>query len=386
MTGFKERPEILIVEDEVIIAADLERALASMGYTVCGITGTAEQAIEIVGRQKPDLVMMDIILQGDMEGVEAAETIRDKWGIPVVFLTAYADTDHLEKAKLAYPFGYLLKPFQEKDLKITLEMALYAARVDKERQKAEQQLRESEERFRSITEQMAETVFLTDQEGLVLYMSPVAEDIFGFRTDEMVGRHFMQFLEENSIEHAVSEFMQTLESGVATRNIRLRMKRKDGSIFFGELSASIYRRRGAIAGTIGLIRDITSQQKADEALRESEETLQVMMDAMPQAAFLMTTEGIVLAANANTKKRLALNSDELIGKCIYDLLPPDVAERRRGYSMQAKRTGESVRFEDEREGVYVDSHIQPIRDETGKVYRLAILGIDITERKLAEKD
>ena len=91
--------------------------------------------MELVRQHQPDLVMMDILLQGEMDSIQAAEAIRGKWGIPVIFLTRDADTDRLERAKLTHPFGYLLKPIQNLELKLTTEMALYAAEVDRERRK-----------------------------------------------------------------------------------------------------------------------------------------------------------------------------------------------------------------------------------------------------------
>jgi PAS domain S-box-containing protein len=136
----QKRARILICEDEVLIAKDLESRLKNLGFIVCSNTTSGEQALELVEQHQPDLVIMDIVLQGEMDGIEVAEVIRDKWGIPVVFLTAYADTDKLERAKLAYPFGYLLKPFHDSDLKITTDMALYVSKVDAERREAEKSL------------------------------------------------------------------------------------------------------------------------------------------------------------------------------------------------------------------------------------------------------
>ena len=146
MKAQKEQEEIkiLIVEDEALVAKDLANRLSGLGYSVCGKASTGETAIELVKQHMPDLVMMDIVLKGEMDGIDAAEVIKEKWSIPVVFLTAYADTDKLERAKLAYPFGYILKPFKDGELKATLEIALYVSKVDAKRRKAEENLRRSE--------------------------------------------------------------------------------------------------------------------------------------------------------------------------------------------------------------------------------------------------
>ena len=127
--------KILIVEDEMIIAEDMADALSNLGYEVTGIVASGDEAIEKAATNYPDIVIMDINLQGDIDGVEAAQKIRNSQNIPVVFLTAYADQTTLERAKATEPFAYLLKPFQERELKTTIEIAI-------ERDKAEKKIRE----------------------------------------------------------------------------------------------------------------------------------------------------------------------------------------------------------------------------------------------------
>lgn len=119
-----EKTKILIVEDESIIAMDIESSLKRLGYEVTSIVNTGEKADKKAASDKPDIVLMDIRIKGEMDGIEAAEVIRLKYGIPVVFLTAHLDEEKIQRAKLTMPFGYILKPIQEKDLKVTIEMAL----------------------------------------------------------------------------------------------------------------------------------------------------------------------------------------------------------------------------------------------------------------------
>ena len=131
------KTQILIVEDDAIIAMDLESRMKKLGYGVTGVAGYGEQAIEKVKENTPDVVLMDIILKGEIDGIETAEIIRNQFDIPVIFITGYADKERLKRAKLTYPFGFIVKPFQDKDLEITIEMALYVAKADAERRKAE---------------------------------------------------------------------------------------------------------------------------------------------------------------------------------------------------------------------------------------------------------
>ncbi|MCQ1536172.1 response regulator [Methanosarcina sp. KYL-1] len=122
---------ILIVEDEHIVAMGIKRMLKNLGYTVTGIASSGDDAISKAESTFPDLVMMDIMLKGDMDGVEAAKEIRARFNIPVVYLTAYSDSKIIERAKKTEPFGYIVKPFDEKDLHSSIEVALHRYRTEK---------------------------------------------------------------------------------------------------------------------------------------------------------------------------------------------------------------------------------------------------------------
>src|ERR1051326_9477502 len=116
---------ILVVEDENIVAKDIQQSLKKLGYEVLGVCATGEDAMTKAEQTKPNLVLMDIMLKGDISGIEAADYVRQKLNIPVIFLTAYADSSTLSKAKVTEPYGYIIKPFKEIDLHTSIEMALY---------------------------------------------------------------------------------------------------------------------------------------------------------------------------------------------------------------------------------------------------------------------
>ncbi|MDX2359523.1 MAG: response regulator [Crocinitomicaceae bacterium] len=116
---------VLVVEDESIVSKDIQHSLKKLGYNVVGASATGELAIELAGSENPDIVLMDIMLKGEMNGIEAANQIKSKHSIPIIFLTAYADEATLSKAKITEPYGYILKPFKEIDLHTTIEMAIY---------------------------------------------------------------------------------------------------------------------------------------------------------------------------------------------------------------------------------------------------------------------
>jgi len=142
-TEANQTARILVVEDEVIVSADLQDQLIKLGYQVAGAAVAGEEAIAKAHQLTPDLVLMDIMLKGEMDGIEAAKQIRDSLRVPVIFLTANSNDSVLERAKVSEPFGYLLKPFDHRSLKSNIEMALYKGRMDREREELIRQLQEA---------------------------------------------------------------------------------------------------------------------------------------------------------------------------------------------------------------------------------------------------
>ncbi|MBT6440383.1 MAG: response regulator [Flavobacteriales bacterium] len=126
---------IVVVEDESIVSKDIQQSLKKLGYNVVGAAATGEKAIELVDKFEPDLVLMDIMLKGQMSGIDAAGAIKKRHNIPVIYLTAYADENTLSKAKVTEPYGYIIKPFKEVDIHTSIEMALYKHEKNKEVEK-----------------------------------------------------------------------------------------------------------------------------------------------------------------------------------------------------------------------------------------------------------
>lgn len=126
--------KILIVEDEAIVARDIKVCLNKIGYEVLGSYSSGEKALEAIEETKPELILMDIMLKGKMSGIDTSAIVKEKYGIPVVFLTAYADEKTISKAKVTEPYGYIIKPFKEIDLRTSIEMALYKYKKEKEKE------------------------------------------------------------------------------------------------------------------------------------------------------------------------------------------------------------------------------------------------------------
>ena len=172
-----KKTKILIVEDEGIIAMDVKRRLERAGYQVTGIADNSADTFLSVGENRPDLVMMDIIIQGERDGIETAMDLRKICDIPVVFLTSHSDPATVQRAKTAMPYGYLVKPFQERELATTLEMALY-------RHQAEKRLAEQA----TMLNEASDAIISTDTEWCITFWNRGAERIYGWKSEEVVGR------------------------------------------------------------------------------------------------------------------------------------------------------------------------------------------------------
>ncbi|MCW5977285.1 MAG: response regulator [Bryobacteraceae bacterium] len=176
-----KQPKILVVEDEGVVAADIEESLSKMGYAVVGSAASAVSAIRKAVETEPDLVLMDIKLKGPVDGVDAAGELHERLGIPVVYLTAHADGEILDRAKKSSPSGYVLKPFDERSLRSAVEIALH-------KHPQEQKLIENEKRLVMALRSVVEAVILTDRAGIVTLMNRAAENLTGRRQSETVGR------------------------------------------------------------------------------------------------------------------------------------------------------------------------------------------------------
>ena len=177
----KTRTRILIVEDESLVADDLEQRLSRLGYEPVGIVDTGEQAVAKGVELRPDLVLMDIRLKGRMDGIEAAGQLRVPHRVPVVFLTSHSDQGTLERAGMSEPFGYLTKPFQERDLHATIEMAIY-------RHHAEERLHQLERWLASTLRSIGDAVIATSKNGRITYLNPAAETLTGWTMSEATGQ------------------------------------------------------------------------------------------------------------------------------------------------------------------------------------------------------
>lgn len=250
MTTVNPKPRILVVEDEMIVARDIVEQLSMLGYAPIGHTAHGEEALRLAEQQQPDLVLMDIQLAGDMDGITAAQALRLRWHIPVVFLTAFDADDTLARAKLAEPYGYLLKPFSERDLRTVLEMALYKHRT-------ETTLRETAARTQAILDNMLDGVMSINAQGIIESCNPAANDIFGYGPQELLGASVLNLIPE---PHRGKHLGLMRSKTVNNAPRPMQGLRKDGTPFPVAISISLLPQAGQTT-FIAIARDLSQQEQ-----------------------------------------------------------------------------------------------------------------------------
>jgi len=188
--------KVMIVEDEGIVVADLQSMVKRLGYTVVGTASSGEEAVKLADSLKPDLILMDIHLDGEMDGIHAAEQIMVHHDIPVTYLTAFADETTVERAKTTLPFGYILKPFEERDLRTAIELALYKHRMQK-------MLGQIEGWYAAALQSLGDGVIATNAQGQVTFMNSVAEALTGWKLQTAYGKNLADVFLAGSLEQAV---------------------------------------------------------------------------------------------------------------------------------------------------------------------------------------
>jgi PAS domain S-box-containing protein len=266
--------KVLIVEDEAIVAKDLQYRLRKFGYTVPEIASSGEEAINKALKFSPDLVLMDIRLKGKMDGIEAAQEIYKRLNIPVIYLTAYADENTLERAKITEPFGYLLKPFKEKELQTNIEITLIKHRL-------ERQLKANQKWLDALLKSISDGVIASDLQELVTFMNPVAENLTGWKQEEAYGRNSSEIFNiANAETHNPVEnpMVKVLQNGtIFSLPPETILITKDGvEIPIDDTASPIKDDKDEITGAVLVFRDITDRKRGIEARQKQIEQEQLV--------------------------------------------------------------------------------------------------------------
>lgn len=314
---YVNRPRILIVEDEAIVAEDLEMAITDIGYEVVGRASRADDAVNMALELKPDLILMDIVLRGEKNGIEASREIKEKTTIPVLFLTAYSNLELIDAAKSTEPYAYIVKPFRERQLLASIEMALYKSKM-------EARLRESEEWLATTLRSIGDAVIATDRDGYVTFVNPVAEKLTAWTQEDAIGKPLEDIFDIRNagtgdpVESPVSKVLRDgIIVGLANHTI---LVARDGTrLPIDDSGAPIRDEDGGIIGVVLVFRDITDRRQMEDALRASEGRHRALFETAEDAIFLSDETGRFVDVNQAACESLGYAREELLELSIADI-------------------------------------------------------------------
>ena len=296
-------PSILIVEDEAIVALELRHELQDLGYTVAGVVASGEQALAAVAEQVPQLILMDVRLQGPMDGIAAAESIRQRHDVPVIFLTAHSDDDTVKRAARTGPYGYLTKPYQIKELRAGIEVALTKSRM-------ERQLREADRWFAYTLQCVSDGVVVTDLQARVRFINPAAEQLTGWTLEAASGRDIDELVcvRAAAAPDAPGAANKAQGSELIRNVLRIgrpapvlhavTLHRRDGTdCVVDQTAGPVDDDAGHRLGAVLVLRDAAPRMAQEALLRASEERFRSAFDFAPLGMALVSFAGEFIQVN-----------------------------------------------------------------------------------------
>ena len=262
-----KKVRILIVEDEAIIAEDLEMTITDIGHEVVGRAASADSAVKKAVELKPDLILMDIVLKGKKRnGIDASREIKEKLGIPIIFLTAYSDIELIDRAKSTEPYAYIVKPFQESQLFASIEMAMHKSQIEK-------RLKESKEFSSRLLNNAPNPIIVINPDSSVRYVNPALEKLTGFSSAELMDKKVpYPWWTEGRLKKSSAEFKEAMRKGAT--GVEERFQRENGERFWVEITHTPVKSNGELKYYLANWVDITERKRAEEALQKAHDELE----------------------------------------------------------------------------------------------------------------
>ncbi len=303
------KKQILVVEDEAVVAEDIRKILQSYGYEVPEAISTGEAAIKAINKKRPNLILLDIKLKDKLSGIDVAKHIIDM-DIPVIYLTAYSDKDIVEKAKATGPFGYLIKPFRERELVTTIQMAFF-------KHKMEHELKESEAKFRTLVETTDEGICMFDIEDNFTFINEAGAKIFGSTISDFAETNLSDYLNKYNLGkvHRHNKLRKEKKSS----RYELEIIRKDGRKRFLNIIGSPRFKNDKFVGTFGIFNDITEKKIAQLKLKRTMDSYTRIFENIQDVYYETEFDGTILEISPSIEQDSSYTRKELIGQSMYDL-------------------------------------------------------------------
>ncbi|HBX70304.1 MAG TPA: hypothetical protein DEH25_13235 [Chloroflexi bacterium] len=374
---------ILIVEDEILVAKDIENKLIQAGYRVIGRAASGQEAIALAESEKPDLALMDIQLNGEMNGIETATYLSEKLDIPIIYLTAFADAQTLQRAKQTTPYSYLIKPFDPQKLLISIEIAIHKHQLDR-------RLAQSELRYRSLFQSSSVSIIVLDLNEKIIDCNDKTLEITGRTRTQLMGKSFFEIglIASDDIERIRSIYQHIL-LGEQIPEQTLKIYRPDHSYRWVEAAVSpLHNPKDGLFAFQVVARDVTDRMQIEETLRLSEEQFSKAFQSGPLLMTISTIEdGTYIEVNKNFIQVTGYSRAEAIGNTSIDLgvISKEDRNKLKAHLVSTgKISGEEVLFQKKSGEMFPTLYFGEIITIAGK-QRLLSIAENITERKRAGK-
>ncbi len=375
--------KLLLVEDEIIFAMDMKQKLENAGYSVLGIVTNLQETMSAIQNEVPNIILMDIMLNEEDDGVSIAKKIRQNYFIPIIFITAFTDKETFDRAKETMPYGYILKPISERDLFVTIDLALYKHSI-------ELHLKEREEWFEATLTSLGDAVITTDSDGFITYINPTATQITQWETSDAIGQNVLDIFDVTEYLNSnkdSKDFMladntfKTLESELKTKfneNVPIEFNIKQ-----------ISREKISTKGYVIVFRDISDRKKAAKALVKSEEKYRTLVENMHEVLFHVDMDGNVTYISPVIHRITGFLPSDIEGKHFSTLLEEESKDAAQ-MVFQNTLDGHNQHLESRivhKKGIilFVKIVCQLIKNE-GKVSGISGIITDVSEQKIAEKN
>jgi PAS domain S-box-containing protein len=378
---------LVLVENEFVLAEDVPSRLRAAGFDILGTPATGKDAIAQARELHPDVVLMDVVLKGKMDGFKAAQQIMERFDIPVIFLTAHTDAATVKRAAATTSYGFLVKPFDDLELSAAIEMAIH-------RHSTEAKMRESDRRIRELTESLSEVIFETDMAGNISFINRAGLKEFGYTKEQVEGGMTLYDVLSLDKHEEIRELIAQAVIDEPSGWMEVPGLRRDGSTFPISVRASLIVREGVPVGIRGIALNVTERKRAEHQLEESERRIRELTDALPEIIFETDANLIVTFASAAIFTRYGWTTGEVEGKMnILDMVAPFDRERARE-TISERMYGEDKGWAEYKAEYAViinkDGSTAPFDVRTIPIIRDGVfeglrgIAIDVTERKRAE--
>jgi len=301
-------PVIFVVEDEAIVAADIRATLESLGYRVAGTEKSGEAALERIPKTAPDLVLMDIHLAGTLDGIGTAEQIHRDHGIPVIFLTAFADAALLERAKIAEPYGYIVKPYDERGLHSAIEIAIFKHRM-------EQRLKESEATTRAMVNATQDLMYLVGADGTILVANEAFAHRAGVAVEDLLGTSVYNLVGKKILTPKMACWQLDIQ-----KEKQIHAEEQLNHSWYDVTISPVYNAKGVAEKFAVSIRNITARKLAEEQVKNNAEYFRMLIEEASEVVVMLNPDGTFAQPSPSFRTALGIGANEDMKRSLFDYI------------------------------------------------------------------